>query len=243
MRLERVRRDGQALVVKHTAHPAELEAEGLAALDAAGAPVPDVVEVGDHHLVMTDLDALSPGTPSREDWAHLGERLAEVHRTTGATFGWHRDNVIGTIPQHNAPDDDWATFHHEQRIAPYLGSLPTDVADRLRAARAPLADRLDHDVVPSLLHGDVWSGNVPYGRWFIDPAVCFADRELDLAFATLFGGIPAVFVEAYDAAWPRDDGWQQRAPLLQLYHLLVHVELFGVAYLPGIVTRLDAAGL
>ncbi len=243
MRLERRQRDGRAVVVKHTGHPADFEAEGLAALAAAGAPVPDVVEVGERHLVLEDLDAASPGPPTRADWERLGERLAAVHRTTGPTFGWHRDNVIGTTTQHNAPAGDWPTFHFDQRIVPYLHALPPAVATRLRAARAPLAERLDHDVTPALLHGDLWSGNVLHGRWFIDPAVCFADRELDLAFARLFGGIPSTFFTAYDAAWPRDDGWEDRLPLLQLYHLLVHVELFGASYLPGVVARLDAAGL
>ncbi|WP_274387715.1 fructosamine kinase family protein [Salsipaludibacter albus] len=59
----------------------------------------------------------------------------------------------------------------------------------------------------------------------------------------MFAGIPEVFFRAYDDAWPRDDGWQDREPLLQLYHLLVHVEMFGHGYVPGIVSRLDAAGL
>ncbi|WP_274387716.1 fructosamine kinase family protein [Salsipaludibacter albus] len=169
MRLERVRRDGRALVVKHTAHPADLEAEGLAALADAGALVPEVVEVAAHRLVMEDLDASAPGPPSREEWTRLGERLATVHRTTADRFGWHRDNVIGTITQHNTPAEDWPTFHQRCRIDPWLGALPTEVADRLRAAEGELARRLDHDVEPSLLHGDLWAGNVMHGRWLIDP--------------------------------------------------------------------------
>lgn len=242
MELERTRRDGRAVVVKRTDHDASLEAEGLAALAAAGAPVPDVLEVGEHHLVLVDLDATTDPPASRRDWELLGARLAEVHGVTATRFGWHRDNVIGTTPQHNGMSADWAEFHWTCRIAPHLSVLPAAVADRLRAAREELAARLDHDVVPSLLHGDLWSGNVLHGRWFIDPAVCHADRELDLAFACLFGGIPDTFFRGYDATRPRDDGWEDRLPLLQLYHLLVHVRLFGQGWLAPVVARLDAAG-
>ena len=116
------------------------------------------------------------------------------------------------------------------------------MADRLRAAEDELARRLDHDVRPALLHGDLWAGNVMHGRWLIDPAVCFGDRELDLAFATLFAGSPDVVCQASDDAGPRDDGWRERLPLLQLFHLLVHVRLFGAGYVPQVVARLDAAG-
>ncbi len=241
MRLERTRRDGRAVVVKHTDHDASFEVEGLAALAAAGAPVPEVVEAGARHLVLVDLD-VGATTATGRDWELLGARLADVHGVTGDTFGWHRDNVIGTTTQHNTPTGDWTAFHWDCRIAPYLSALPAPVADRVRAARAPLAHRLDHDVVPSLLHGDLWSGNVLHGRWFIDPAVCHADRELDLAFARLFGGIPDAFFRGYDDARPRDEGWRDRLPLLQLYHLLVHVELFGQGYVAPVVARLDAAG-
>lgn len=232
------------MVVKHTEHPASFEAEGLAALAAAGARVPVVHEVGAHHLVMDDLDALAHGQRARRrDWEALGANLAQVHRDVGTDHGWHRDNMVGATRQPNLPrDPDWATFHWHCRVAPHLEVLPDEVASRLRRARPALAARLDHDAVPSLLHGDLWSGNVLHGRWFIDPAVCRGDRELDLAFLALFGGVPDAFAAGYDATWPRDDGWRDRLPLLQLYHLLVHVRLFGQSYVPPLLARLDAAG-
>lgn len=242
MRVERTRREGRDVVVKHTHHPADLEAEGLAALAAAGAPVPDVVDVGGHDLVLVDLDAVGVGAPSARDWEDLGGRLADVHRVTGEDFGWHRDNVLGTTTQHNTRSPDWAAFHWSCRIAPHLDVLPVPIANRLRAARADLARRLDHGPVPSLLHGDLWSGNVVHGRWFIDPAVSHGDREHDLAFARLFGGIPEAFFRGYDEAWPCDDGWRDRLPVLQLYHLLVHVRQFGHGWVAPVVERLDAAG-
>lgn len=231
-------RDGRRVVVKRTPYPAALEADGLAALAAAGAPVPTVLAVDERMLVLERVG----GDP---DWAGLGAALAALHADTGEAFGWSCDNLIGSLPQDNTPDPHWPTFYVERRIRPWLGAraLPRDLAVRLEAACAgPLPALLDTDPAASLIHGDLWSGNVVDGRWLIDPAVCRADRELDLAFADLFGGLPRAFFDAYTAAWPLRAGWQQRRPALQLYHLLVHVELFGGGYVGRVADRVDALG-
>lgn len=231
--------DGRRVVVKRMSTPAELEAEGLEALRDADAPVPAVLHVDEHLLVLEHVT----GPPA---WAALGATLAEVHRRdAGGTFGWHRDNVLATIPQPNDPLPDWPRFYAERRIRPLLGAaaLPADVAARLAAAcDGPLLELLGHDERPSLVHGDLWSGNVVDGRWLIDPAVSHADREVELAFAELFGGLPAAFSRGYAEVWPLDPGWEARRPALQLYHLLAHVELFGAGYVGGVVARLDRLG-
>lgn len=231
-------RDGRAVVVKQTPYPPEVEADGLRALADAGAPVPEVIAAEGDVLVLAHVE----GSP---DWARLGRRLAAVHARTGEWFGWPRDNLIGSLPQRNEPTADWASFFAEQRIRPYLDTpaLPGSARERLAGAlEGPLADLLDHGPAPSLVHGDLWSGNVVDGWWLIDPAVCYADRELELAFMDTFGGFPPALFEAYAAEWPLPDGWRERRPALALYHLLVHVELFGSAYARAVTSRLDALG-
>jgi fructosamine-3-kinase len=101
---------------------------------------------------------------------------------------------------------------------------------------------LDHDPVPSLVHGDLWAGNVVDGRWLIDPAVHHADREVELAYMDLFGRLPRPMWDAYLDAWPLAEGGEQRRPALQLYNLLVHVAIFGRRYVEPIVSRLDDLG-
>lgn len=228
--------DGVPVHVKTTAYDARLEAEGLAALAAAGAPVPEVMSVDEHRLVLRTVSG-------RPVWRSLGGAVANAHRVTNDTFGWHRDNVIGSLPQHNERHDHWPTFYIERRLRPWMPALPTAVRHRLEDLCAgPLPDLLDHDVSPSLLHGDLWSGNVVDGTWLIDPAVSYGDRELDLAFASVFGGIPTDFFDGYQQEWPLDSGWQRRRPALQLYHLVVHVELFGRSYVPMVEARIEALG-
>lgn len=230
--------DGRAVVVKQTPYPPEVEADGLQALSDAGAPVPEVIAAEGRVLVLAHVE----GSP---DWAGLGRRLAAVHAHTGDSFGWHRDNLIGSLPQRNERTGNWASFFAEYRIRPYLDTpaLPGPVRERLeRALDGPLTELLDHGPPPSLVHGDLWSGNVVDGWWLIDPAVCYADRELELAFMETFGGFPPAVFDAYAAEWPLPEGWQARRPALALYHLLVHVELFGSAYAGAVKSRLDALG-
>lgn len=235
--------DGREVVVKRTPYAAEVEVDGLMALSRAGAPVPDVLGVDDHVLVL----AYVAGPP---DWEALGARLAEVHRYAAdvdrdARFGWHRDNLIGTVTQHNGPLAHWPTFFAERRIRPLLGAaaLPDTLRRRLeRALDGPLRELLDTDPFPSLVHGDLWSANVVDGAWLVDPAVHRADREFEIAYTELWSGFPDAFASGYRRAWPLRPGYEHRRPAFQLYPLLVHVELFGSSYVSSVEACLDELG-
>jgi fructosamine-3-kinase len=164
----------------------------------------------------------------RDDWAALARMLAKLHRTTGPRFGWGSDNWIGLSPQKNVWSDDWPEFFWRYRLLPQL-------------SRANLTEDFDIKVffkyytpIPSLLHGDLWSGNVgftPKGPVIFDPAVYFGDREADIAMTELFGGFPDSFYEAYNRELPLDAGYGRRKHLYNLYHLLNHLNLFGSGYL------------
>ena len=233
--------DGRAVVVKHCPYPAAVEADGLAALHAAGAPVPAVLAAHDHVLVLERVG----GTGDAPDWAALGRVVADLHRSVGPRFGWHRDNSGGRIAQVNGWCDDWPTFFVERRVRVHLAdpAVPEALARRLeRACAGPLPDLLPVRPPASLTHGDLWPGNVIEGRWLVDPAVAYADRELDLAFMDLGSGFPAEFHAAYRAAWPPDPGYPPRRPALQLHKLLVNLRHFGDRYVPRITAVLDGYG-
>lgn len=233
----RATREGRAVIIKTTDYDARLEADGLETLAATGLPTPEVLEVDETRLVMTEVS----GRPDPEG---LGRALARTHRNTAAAFGYRIDNVVGPLAQVNTWTDSWSTFYAEHRLRPHLPYADPFHAARIRTAidSGDLAELLDHGQPPALVHGDLWAGNIVDGCWLIDPAVSFSDRELDPAFAAVFGGVPDAMWRAYEEEWPLPAGWRRRRPALQLYHLLIHVRLFGGAYGAMLGERLDILG-
>jgi fructosamine-3-kinase len=233
--------------VKIARHPTMLacEADGLQALAATNTVrVPRVIVSGvegdDAWLVLEWL-ALGADPPA----GALGASLARLHAATppagprGERFGWHRDNWLGATPQVNAWSVDWGAFFRDCRLAPQLalaaGNGFTAIAkegERLLAALPSLISA--HEPKPSLLHGDLWSGNAATlasgGGVVFDPAVYVGDREADLAMTELFGGFGSAFRRAYEDVLPLDHGYARRFELYNLYHLLNHLNLFGAAY-------------
>ena len=229
----------------------EAEAAGLRALRAADAPlvVPEVLAAEDAaggrpgFLLMDWIEA---GRPVGRFWAGFGEALAALHRHTEpeGRYGFERANFIGRLPQSNAWRTDWPDFFRSQRLAPQI-AMARD-SGRWRSGWDALADRLLArlgDLLParppaSMLHGDLWSGNVltaDDGRAaLIDPAAYFGHREADLAMTELFGGFDGRFYDAYRAAWPLEPGYAERREVYNLYHLVNHLNHFGAGYAGGV---------
>ena len=196
--------------------------DGLQALGAV-VRVPRILDHGPDFILLEQLDLRRNG-----DWAALARMLATLHRQTGPRFGWHRDNWIGATPQSNTWCDDWGEFWQEHRMRPQLELARKNGFD------IPDPPKLMHSPQPSLLHGDLWSGNAGFvdeGPVIFDPAVYYGDREADLAMTELFGGFPARFYEAYSETFPLADGYETRKHLYNLYHLLNHLNIFGAGYL------------
>ena len=232
--------DGSLAVVKRSPYPAELEAEGLAALAAAGVPVPDVHGYAGGTLVLE----LVRGEP---DWAGLGSAVAGMHAVVGGRFGWHRDNRAGRFVQHNEWSGHWPTFFVERRLLPHLQDpfVPSELRRRLeRACDGPIQALLPDHPPASLTHGDLWRGNVVDGRWLVDPEVSYADRELDLAYMQMSSsaGLPAQFWSAYTERLPVAEGYQDRRRVLELHHRLLHIRHFGASGLDALHALLAEHG-
>ena len=207
------------------------EANGLRALRDVGLRAPEPLACGfvgeDAYLLLEFLELTRRG-----DFAALGRMLASAHRRPAQRFGWARDNYIGSTPQKNAWCEDWAEFWLTRRLQPQVEWA------RGKGFNLPTIDPLpflrDHKPQPSLLHGDLWSGNAGFtkdGPVVFDPAVYYGDREADLAMTELFGGFPREFYRAYDEAFPLEAGYEKRKHLYNLYHLLNHLNIFGGGYL------------
>ncbi|WPL19753.1 Fructosamine-3-kinase [Thiorhodovibrio winogradskyi] len=220
----------------------EAEAAGLAELAAAAGPrVPRPLCTGtagsQAFIVMEWIDL---GRQRGDSAAEAGRQLARLHECTREDFGWDRDNTIGSTAQPNTPRADWVSFWREQRLGFQLKlAARQGYGGRLRERGTRLLEvlpaLLDHDPAPSLLHGDLWGGNIGYDDQgapvIFDPAVYFGDREADLAMTELFGGFGGDFYAAYREAWPLSPGYGTRKALYNLYHILNHLNLFGRGYL------------
>lgn len=176
-------------------------------------------------------------------WENLGLGLAQLHLNTAKKFGLSSDNYIASLPQKNHQFDNWLDFFIEQRLEPMLGMayfdrlIPLDFLKKFQTIY-PKLDSIFPKEKPVLLHGDLWSGNVICDGdgqpCLIDPAIYYGHREMDLAFSRLFGGFDSRFYEAYDSINPLEPDFESRMGIYNLYPLLVHLNMFGTAYLPGI---------
>jgi protein-ribulosamine 3-kinase len=169
-----------------------------------------------------------------------GRQLAAMHRASRQGFGWDLDNTIGSTPQPNGTATDWVEFWRRQRLGFQLDlAARNGYQGQLREKGERLLDALPvligHRPLPSLLHGDLWGGNLGFdgeGHPVIfDPAVYYGDREADVAMTELFGGFGGDFYAAYNEAWKLDPGYGTRKVLYNLYHILNHLNLFGTGYL------------
>ncbi len=217
----------------------ETEADGLRAIQKTGTiAVPRPICHGragpDAYLALEWLDLGGRGSGN---WAEMGRALARLHQTEqGNRFGWGSDNYIGATPQINGWSPRWPDFFAHERLG-YQVKLARERGLRLNGFEAlvdVLPVILDQETRPSLVHGDLWSGNAGFtaaGQPVIyDAAVYLGDREVDLAMTELFGGFPRGFYRGYEEVFPLRPGYERRRTAYNLYHVLNHFNLFGGGY-------------
>ena len=213
--------------------------------------VPGVILAEDGLLLMEHLD--SGGPLDARAQGHAARLLARLHGVSSESYGFERPTLIGGLHQPNDQDASWLAFFRDRRLL-YMGAQATEAGrlpGRLLARLVALAGRLDkwlaEPVRPSLIHGDMWGGNVLCldGRisGFVDPAIYYADPEIELAFSTLFGTFGDAFFGPYRELRPMAPGFfEERRDLYNLYPLLVHVRLFGGAYVGSVERTLRRFG-
>jgi fructosamine-3-kinase len=214
-------------------------------------PVPAVLHAADDLLIMEHLPGASRLDGDAE--RHAAELVAALHGVGAERYGFERHTLIGGLDQPNPWGSSWRVFFRDQRllymagVARDAGRLPGALMARIEALAARLNEWLEEPPRPSLIHGDMWTGNVlaQGGRitGFVDPAIYYADPEIELAFSTLFGTFGEAFFERYGELRPLDPGFfEVRRELYNLYPLLVHVRLFGGAYVGSVESTLKRFG-
>lgn len=234
------RDEGRPSVAK-TGSAIGTEAMMLRSLAGAGVPTPLVEGEHDGFLLLEHIP--NDGVFSARAWADIGVRLAQLHSHRGERYGWPADYSLGSVHLDNREREDWPGFWGEQRLNAVAALLDRPWRERVARLAEGLHDLLPPAPAPSLLHGDLWSGNilVREGRLaaLIDPACNYGDAEVDLAMLTLFDSPAESFWSAYGSLEP---GWGERRLVYQLFPALVHLRLFGASY-AGLSARiLDALG-
>ena len=220
----------------------ESEAKGLELLREPGViKVPKPIFAGEagsfSYLLMVYI-----GSSAKSDkfWFTLGQNLAALHHLSSGKFGLDHNNYIGSLNQENTQTDDWINFFINNRLQKQLdlaiqnGKIDKSLSMKFHELYKILPSMLPSNESPSLIHGDLWSGNLMTGSKgepiIFDPAVYYGHREIELAMTRLFGGFHTEFYDSYNESFPLNPGLAERLTIYQLYPLLVHVNLFGGGY-------------
>lgn len=217
------------------------ERAGLQELSKAAAlDVPEVLGEGEsqeHSWLL--LEYKKATEPDPEFWTSLAEGLAKLHKKSSVSFGFSSPNYIGSLPQMNESRQTAADFYISQRLQPQL-EIAADQGFKFKDEEIFLkniAGTIPSEP-PALVHGDLWNGNYIINEkgfpCLIDPAVCYAPREMDLAMMKLFGGFPQEVFSEYNACFPLSPGFTSRIRVWQLYYLLVHLNIFGSSYFASV---------
>lgn len=210
-------------------------------------PVPKPVAYEKTFLLMPKLEGGSGFNHAAEN--HAADLLVDLHAIQNESYGFDFDTVIGGLPQPNSYSRNWFNFFAENRLlfmakeAYDAGNLPRKLLPSLEKLAGRLSHLLDEPTHPSLIHGDIWSGNVlaEHGqiKGFIDPAIYYADFEIELSFITLFSTFGQTFFRRYEEQRPLSAAFHEiKKPLYNLYPLLVHARLFGGTYVNNVAQTL-----
>ncbi len=234
------------------------EARGLELLGGieSGSPVkvPGVIgTAAANNLSVLVLEFINSGKQGADFWETFGSGLAGLHQKSSKSgrFGLDHDNYIGSLPQINTAHNGWLDFFMACRIEPQLKMAidqkraGKELASGFTALYRHLQDFFPEEP-PSLLHGDLWSGNFMTGSGgeavIFDPAVYYGHRYMDLAMSRLFGGFDPAFYRAYHQTYPLDSSWENSMDIANLYPLMVHLNLFGESYLGRVEAILKRFG-
>jgi fructosamine-3-kinase len=214
-------------------------------------PVPEVFYATQKLLLMQFVEGSNSFSDASQ--RHAAELLAALHEITAGAYGHERDTLIGSLKQPNPPTRSWVEFFRDQRlfylaeVAHRSGRLPTEDVKQIERLAERLEELIEEPERPSLIHGDVWSGNVlakgERVTAFLDPAIYYADREVELAFISLFNSFGEPFFERYEEVRGIRAGFfEVRRDLYSLYPLLVHAYFFGGGYLNSVRATLRRFG-
>ncbi len=223
----------------------EKEAKGLNLLKSSGQiNVPNVIGYAeDEKNSILVLEYIESSLQSSSFFKDFGQSLAKMHNCSGNSFGLDHDNYIGNLKQSNKTHDNWIDFFVCERLEKQISlAKNNNLIDNTTIKKFQNLYNYLNDFFPiekpSLLHGDLWSGNFMISSdgkaCIIDPAVYYGHRLMDLGMSKLFGGFDKSFYDAYNEIYELENNWLEAIEICNLYPLMVHVNIFGAGYLNSV---------
>ncbi len=205
----------------------------------------EVCEYDKHSYLFLEWIESAPENP--DYWSILGEGVAKIHKNTNRFFGFNEDNYFGSLVQINNRLSNWGQFFVKNRLMPlvkiatecsYFDKHTLDLFEKYYN----MASEIFPEEEPSLLHGDLWRGNIMVNAQglpcLVDPAVYYGHREMDISMSYFVGEFDAAFYEAYNGIYPLQEDWKVRRDFAMMYYHLAHLNLFGVSYIPMVMDNL-----
>lgn len=227
-----------------------IEAFMLNYLKERGLNVPDIITLNNNLLTTQYIESQSKITKKHEKI--IAKQLSQLHQHTQETYGFEKSTTIGGFLQSNIPNKRWTDFFIEQRVLSFAilafeeGAIDLELLRRIESFAEKMGRYLIEPKQPSLLHGDVWNGNLIPTQdnvYFIDPAIYYGHNEIELAFIGMFNTLGDTFYNEYHRLNPIEDGFfQERMDIYNLYPYLVHVRAFGISYMNGVERILQKFG-
>ena len=232
--------DGRRIVAK-VGPVVSKEGRMLEAMALCGAPVPQLIAHDGDVLLISHVES-GGRLDSENSWRALADALEPLRDVGGSSYGWSEDYALRNVEVPNEQAETWPAFWAERRLLTHTSHIAPPLARRIERLAGRISELLPDHPRASLVHGDLWGGNVVVSSdakvHLIDPNAYYGDREVDAATLTVFDNPPAIFFDRLELA----KGWQERQPIYRLWTWLVHVRLFGGSYRSAVERELDTLG-
>ena len=191
------------------------------------------------------MDYIEHNNNIDKNYQHLlSKEILKIHSINNKNYGFEFDSQIGGLKQNNTYNSNWINFFGEQRLNMIFelinktDSMPKDTNKLIEKLLRNLEERIPKNPKPSLLHGDLWGGNILFHNnkfaGFIDPGIYFGHNELELAYLTWFKYVDDTFLNIYSDTISLHDDYLEYEPIYQIYFSLLNVFLWNRDYIADV---------
>ena len=167
--------------------------------------------------------------------------ILKLHNKSNDEFGFKFDTQIGGMKQPNKFNNNWVDFFSNQRLSVMYEAInktnpmPKNINVKIEKLINNIADFLPKNPKISLLHGDLWEGNILFKNQklvgLIDPGIFYGHNEMELAYLRWFKFVDKNFLDKYNSYFSISKNYYSYEPVYQLYYSLSNIYLWSRDYI------------